>query len=172
MGKGQIKHKETIFKGKLLHLNKLEVLNNGLVSHYECIDHPGAVVVLPVFGDGSIMFVQQYRPAIDGLSIELPAGLKEEGEDILKTAKRELWEETGYKAEKLKLINSFYTSPGYSNERIELVEATCLERKREDCEEGISISIMGEEEVKTWLDKDIIFDGKTLLSLYYYFLHK
>jgi ADP-ribose pyrophosphatase len=84
----------------------------------EIIVHPGAVVILPFLSSGDILLIKNYRVALDQELWELPAGTLEPGEAPLVAAGRELIEETGYAAEQLSEVTSFYTSPGFCNEKI------------------------------------------------------
>lgn len=172
MEKKKIKDKKNVFKGKLLQLLEVRVQEGEDILLRECIEHPGAVGVLPVLSDGSILFVQQYRPAVDRITLELPAGLKEQGERPLETAKRELLEETGYEAEDFEYLLTFYPSFGYSNEELVLYLAKNLLKKTTVSEEGLTYLFYKEEEVHSMLASGAIKDSKTLLALYHYFLNK
>lgn len=88
--------------------------------------HPGAVVVLPVFDD-AIVLVEQWRHAVDGPSLEAPAGLLEPGEAPEESAARECVEETGYRPGTLTALGRWWASPGISDERIHGFVATDLE---------------------------------------------
>lgn len=168
---GGIVARKEIFQGRLLRLVKLELTSaGGKRPQRECIEHPGAVVVLPVLPDGSILFVEQYRPAVDEFVLELPAGLREEGEAAIDTGIRELAEETGYKAAKVTEIGAFYTSAGYSNEKIILLEARGLCKETETTEEGITAIIHSKEEIAAMLQERAFIDAKTIIGLLYYFL--
>src|SRR5438270_405996 len=95
--------KETRIDGKLAYEGSfLEVrrdsvrLPDGAQTYREYICHPGAVVILPLFDDGSVLLERQFRYPLSKVFIEYPAGKIDPGEDPLECAKRELQEETGY----------------------------------------------------------------------------
>ena len=106
-----------VYQGKILSL----VLEDG---RWEIVRHKDAVAVLAV-QEGQLLLVEQYRPAIKQTTLELPAGLIEPGESAREAARRELMEEAGYDAE-LRELFSFYSSPGFTDERITLFEARRL----------------------------------------------
>jgi ADP-ribose pyrophosphatase len=106
-----------VFKGRIIRLvNKDLVLPNGRSTTFSIVEHPGAVAIVPVFDNGDVVLLRQFRPSIGGELYEIPAGTLEPGESPLATAKREIIEETGYKAKKWEKIAEFYTAPGFCNE--------------------------------------------------------
>ena len=116
-----------IHNGDFLVLNKDTVLlPNGKTSTREFITHPGAACVVAVDEDDNILMVKQYRYPISKIMYEVPAGKLDFGEDPINCAKRELEEETGYKANNFDLIGSLYPAPAYSNEIIYIYLATEL----------------------------------------------
>src|SRR5258705_10756225 len=88
------------------------VLPNGRRTKFHIVEHPGAVAILPVHANGDVVLLQQFRPSIGQEIYEIPAGTIEKGEAPLATAKREIIEETGFKAKKWSKIGEFYTAPG------------------------------------------------------------
>lgn len=112
---------EQVFDGKLLKVYRDRVcLPDGSESVREWVDHPGAVVVLAVLDNGKLLFERQYRYPLRRIFLELPAGKIDAGEHMLDTARRELREETGYKARTWRHLGTLHTCIGYSNERIEI----------------------------------------------------
>lgn len=124
--------RRVIYRGKILSL----VLEDG---RWEIVEHKDAVAVLAV-RDGRVLMVEQHRPAIRRTTLELPAGLIEPGESPLEAARRELMEEAGLDAE-LKELFSFYSSPGFTDERITLFEATRLEPRRRPPDPGEMLKV-------------------------------
>ncbi len=124
--------RRVLYRGKILSL----VLEDG---RWEIVEHKDAVAVLAV-EDGRVLMVEQYRPAIRRTTLELPAGLIEPGESPLEAARRELMEEAGFDAE-LKALFSFYSSPGFTDERITLFEATRLTPKKRSPDPGEELRV-------------------------------
>jgi ADP-ribose pyrophosphatase len=109
--KGEVKTLKSsiLFRGKILNLRVDEILlPSGRETTREIVEYKGAVTLVPVFNDGGILFVKQYRYVVGDELLELPAGKLEEGEEPEETARRELLEETGYFPKKLKKLASFY----------------------------------------------------------------
>src|SRR6185437_11640924 len=90
------------------------------------VQHGGSAVMMPVDERGRILLVRQYRLPARQYLWELPAGTVDEGETVLKTARRELVEETGYRAKTWKNIAEFYPSPGFLAEKMTIFLATGL----------------------------------------------
>ncbi len=157
------------FDGRLLKVMVDTVtLPNGKETTREIIAHPGAVCVVPVLDDGSIIFVKQYRYAVGSVLYELPAGkLDKPDEDPLDCAKRELSEETGYTASKWQKLTSIVTTPGFTDEVIHLYLAAGLEKfsQHTDEDEFIDIAVLKPAEVRAMLQNEEIFDAKTLSAL-------
>jgi ADP-ribose pyrophosphatase len=119
--------RRTIFAGRVVTLNVESVtLPNGAAVELEIIHHPGAAAVVPLEDDGSVLLVRQYRHAAGGYLLEIPAGKLDPGEDPEQCARRELEEETGYRAARLDFLVSLLTTPGFTDEVIHLYRATGL----------------------------------------------
>lgn len=118
---------EEIFDGVAIHLFRDEILlPNGNKGVREVIRHPGAVCVLPITADGQVVFVNQFRYALDKVTLEVPAGKLEKGEDPMEAALRELSEETGLTANNIFSIGDLYTTPALIDEVIHMYIATDL----------------------------------------------
>ena len=118
---------EQIFDGKLLKVFSDQVrLPDGVESVREYIKHPGAVVIIAVLDNGKLLFERQYRYPLRRVFLELPAGKIDAGEHILDTARRELREETGYKAKLWRHLGTMHPCLGYADERIEIFWAQGL----------------------------------------------
>lgn len=117
------------YRGKLLRLRVAKVrLPSGLVTTREVVEHPGAVAIIPLLNDQTIVVTRQYRTAAGRQLLEIPAGTLEKAESPLSCAKRELVEETGYSAGNIRKAFSCYLAPGYSTERMHFFVATRLIR--------------------------------------------
>ena len=106
-----------LFEGKIItvRLDKAE-LPNGRVASREVVEHPGGVAILPLFDDGTVSLVRQFRYPFQEVVAELPAGKLERGEDHRLAALRELEEEVGASCGRLTYLGCLYSSPGFSSE--------------------------------------------------------
>ncbi len=118
----------TVYDGRILRLEVDRVrLADGAESVREVVRHAGAVVVLPVHDDGTMVLLRQFRYPTGEVLLEAPAGkLDVEGESAEDCARRELVEETGLEAGMMRPLGSFYTSPGFSDEILHCFAATGL----------------------------------------------
>ena len=116
------------FDGAWVHVRVDEVrLPTGRIATREVVEHPGSVAIVGVTQDGQVLLLRQSHHAIRRTLLGIPAGTLEPGESPEACARRELAEETGYRAGRLTQLASYYTSPGYTNERMTIFQA-------EDCE--------------------------------------
>jgi len=136
--------------------------------------HPGAVVVLAVTADARMVMIRQFRHAVGEELWELPAGTREPGEEPIVTAARELIEETGYSAEVMRPLTTFYTSPGILSEAMYAFIATGLTQVGQNLDEGEQIvaEVVDMKEVARMMREDRIRDGKTLAALGVYFMRR
>lgn len=118
---------ENVFDGRLLHVYKDVIeLPNGHNSTREYIKHQGAVCVVPVTDKMEVVAVRQYRYPIERVTIEIPAGKLDKGEEPLDAAKRELSEETGVESADIEYIGGLYPSVAYTDEIIHMYVAKNL----------------------------------------------
>lgn len=115
------------FDGGFLKVDAVDVkLPNGNVKTHEVVRHPGAVCIIALDDNERILLVRQYRTSLERVTIEVPAGKLDAGEDPLDAVRRELSEETGYTAQNIRRIASIAPAAGYSDEIIHLYMATDL----------------------------------------------
>ena len=150
-------------------------LENGLETKRVYIKHPGAAAILPISIDGYIILTKQFRYPIKELSIEIPAGKKDDiNEDSKDCAVRELEEETGYASNHIELLYTFYTCLGYSDEMIDLYIAydckPLSHPKSQDVDECVETMLVDIKEAQKMLENGEIKDGKTIMALQKYFL--
>lgn len=160
----------TIYRGKELHFKKATVrLQSGRIYTREIVEHPGAVTLIPLIGD-KVVLIRQFRLPATKAIYELPAGTISEGEDSEACAEREIVEETGYKAGKLKKIFQCYLAPGYSTELMHFYVATDLElgSPHFDEDEVIRVYPTPLEDALAMVKKNEIMDAKTAVGLLFY----
>lgn len=160
-----------LYSGKVLSFYVDDVMcPNGNKSFREYVTHPGGVCILPIV-DGKIVMERQFRYPFKEDILELPAGKLEKGENPEFAAKRELEEETGYKAETLKYLGCIYPSVGYTNEIIYLYAAENLTKTKTnfDFDEVVDIELMDKDQVLDLIDKNVIRDAKTVSAILKYF---
>jgi len=118
-----------VYKGDFLDVRQDEVLlPNGETAAREWINHPGAVVIVPILPNGEIALIKQFRYAAGSEFIELPAGKLDSGEDPEECALRELEEEIGYRANKIKFLANIHPAIGFTNEIMGVFLAENLEK--------------------------------------------
>lgn len=162
-----IEQKE-VFKGKVLRMvTEIVELPNGKEGYREIVKHPGAVAILAINDKGNVILVEQYRRAVDKILFEIPAGKLENAEDIEVAAKRELEEETGYKAKKFTYLGKIYTAPGFTDEVIHIYKAEDLYKGEvnRDEDEFINVIEMSIEDIKKSIKEGNILDSKTISSI-------
>lgn len=147
---------------------------NGSTGELEMVRHPGASLIVPFLtdpagADPQILLIRQYRYAAEGYVIECPAGRLEAGESPEACARRELLEETGCTAEKLEHVYTFYTTPGFTDERIHAFMASGLSRgdARPEADEFVEVLPIPLTRALEMIRDGEIVDGKTAVTLLY-----
>ena len=160
---------ETIYDGKILHVEKWTVTcPNGREALREIVVHKGAAAVVPVFEDGTTLLVRQHRVAVDRMTLEIPAGkLDSADEDPLDCAVRELREESGLAAERMTLLTSLLTTPGFCTEKIAIYLAQGLSQgeTHPDDDEFLGLVRIPLEEAVAMVMRGELRDGKTICGL-------
>jgi ADP-ribose pyrophosphatase len=162
---------QRLFEGRRFHVERvIQVTPDGVEHEREVIRHPGAVTVLPLLGDNRVSLVRNYRVAAAQTLFELPAGTLEPGEDPQETARRELAEETGYRADAIEKLAEFYTTPGVLDEKMHLYLATGLTEGPMDLEPGEDLQphVVPWDEALAMAADGRIRDAKTLVGLLFY----
>jgi ADP-ribose pyrophosphatase len=160
---------EKLYEGKIINL-KIETveLPDKKYSKREIVEHPGGVAILGITDEDEILLVSQYRKAVDKVLLELPAGKLEINEEPKETALRELKEETGYSTEKLEYLLEFYTSPGFSTEKVYIFLAENMVKGEQELESGefIDVESYKLEDLIEMIKKGDIIDSKTIVGIY------
>jgi ADP-ribose pyrophosphatase len=166
--------KTRILKRDVLVQNRIYRLVRSVIRHpgrepvvRDCIEHPGAVAIVPLLPGGRVVLIRQYRFAVRGDLWEIPAGTLEPGESPRACAHRELMEEIGYRAGRLEKLADFYTAPGFCDERIHLYVARDLrpERRAGDADEIIRPQPVPLATALRWAGGGRIRDAKTMVGL-------
>ncbi len=164
----QTKKSRIVYRGPFFLLREDRVAIPGGGEKIRLIlEHPGAAAAVPLLKDGRVILVRQYRKAIERETLEIPAGKLEKGETPLQCLRRELIEETGYRAGKLNKLISYYPSFGISDEIIHIYLARNLRRiglPRGD-ESYLKTVFLPLEKVKGMIERGKIRDSKTIIGI-------
>ena len=167
----QVIEKQVIYTGKKMRLeiHRLED-EEGRKAQAEVCIHPGAVVVLPFLDEQRIVLIRNRRYAISGILLELPAGTLDRGEDPMNAAGRELLEETGLLAQRMKPLVNFYPSPGLLSEKMYAFAAYDLQKGHTALEPGEEIEplVVSFDQAINMIKTGEIQDGKTITTLLYF----
>jgi ADP-ribose pyrophosphatase len=169
--RAKILSSETVFHGRVFDVRREQVQEpNGVEAAREFVVHNGSVVVLPVFDDGRMLLVCQYRHSVGGYLWELVAGRMELGENPLPGAKRELLEETGYTARRWEKILDVFPTPGFVSERMVVYVARDLRAGAAHPEEDERITprAFTPREIESWIRDGKLRDAKSIAGILYY----
>ncbi len=175
-GKAKVLQSEEVYRGKVFWVTHDTVAEPGNVTATrDVVRHNGSVVILAVDtstnpADPGILLIRQYRHAANKFLIELPAGRIEPGEKLIPAAKRELIEETGYRAKRWSKHVTYYASPGFVSEAMNILfaEDLTLGQATPEDDERIEIYMTPLSEVMRLIHAGEIEDGKTLIGVLLY----
>lgn len=159
---------ERIYEGAILNVRRDKVTAVQGEAYREIIEHNGAVAIVPIKEDGSIVMVEQYRYASGMTVLELPAGKIDKGEtDPAQVAARELREETGYTAENIRYLGKINTSVAYSEEVIHIYAMTGLSEGQQELDDDEAINIVEYpfDEIYKMAAGGKLIDAKTVAGL-------
>ena len=139
--KPEIVSSKAAFGGKVFDVRVDEIREGDVEYKREIVVHRGSAVILPVFDDGTVALVRQYRHAAGKYLLELAAGTLEDGEDPKTGAIRELEEEIGVTAGKIEKLCEFYVSPGFLTEKMFVYLATELTETKQNLEDDEILTI-------------------------------
>jgi ADP-ribose pyrophosphatase len=158
---------DTVYQGSFLHIERDIVrLPDGKQATREYVQHPGAVMILPLFDDNRVLLERQYRYPIGRVMIEYPAGKLDPDEDELFCAQRELQEETGYTAREYHFLTRIHPIISYSTEYIDIFLARGLTPGERKLDDGEFLETFPAElsQVIEWIRTGAITDVKTIIG--------
>ncbi len=158
-----------IYEGRVINLriDEIDKPRDGGRRLVEIVEHPGGAVVIPLLSPDEVVLVRQYRRPLDGHLWELPAGMVDPGEEPLVAAARELREETGYTAQRIRYLWSAYSTPGFCEELLRFFVAEGLQdgnQSQDDCED-IEVRAWPLDEAWKLVESDQLRDAKTQIGL-------
>lgn len=164
-----------VYAGRIINVDIDTVqFPNGATGELEMVRHPGAAAVIPFASDPDgddpqILLIKQYRYATNGFVYEIPAGKLDGGEAPIACAHRELREETGCTARHMEPLCSFYTTPGFTDERIHAFMAWDLTRGdvSHETDEILTIETVTMSRALELIKTGELVDAKTALSILY-----
>ena len=163
------------YEGPLFRVYTDEIVENGRKVSRDVVRHNGSVVILAIDDtkskrDPLVVMERQYRHAAKEYLLEVPAGKMEEGENPLAGAKRELLEETGFKAKRWRKMARYFASPGFLGEwmQVFIAEGLTLGDAQPEYDEQLDIEMIPLSRLLNMIDEGKIYDGKTLISVMLY----
>lgn len=160
--------KKVLLEGKIFSVEEHKYIAPDNKEHkYDIVNHNGAVAVVALIKN-KIVLTKQFRPAVKDVVYEIPAGKLEIGEEPFECGKRELLEETGLLARNMKKVTSFYSTIGFSNEKITLYYVDDVINALQQLDEGEFIELykFSFDEIIEMIEKGEIVDAKTILAIY------
>ena len=156
----KVKKVEHVFDGKIIDLDIETIeLPNGKEAKREIIRHQGAVAIIAITDENKMVFIKQWRAPLGKVTLEVPAG-------------KILNEETRFEADKLEFINTFYTSPGFADEKMYMYHAVNLKPVKDelpqDSDEFLELVELSLPEVEQAIAEGLICDSKTLIAVMYW----
>lgn len=165
--KPELLSSETKFEGRIFDVRIDGIREGNLEYSREVVVHKGSAVIVPVFGDGTVALVRQYRHAAGEYLLEIPAGTLNSGEDPMIGAVRELEEEIGVRAARVEKLNEFYVSPGFLTEKMHVYLATDLTEvgQKLEADENLTIERFSFDELSKMIRDGRIVDAKTMVGV-------
>jgi ADP-ribose pyrophosphatase len=159
---------ERIFNGAVFAVDRDRLLeDNGIEIVREVVRHPGGAGALPLFDDGRVALVRQYRHPAQRELLEIPAGKIEDGEAPEMCAAREVEQEIGFRVGRIEKLAEFYSTPGFCEEKLHVYLATDLTPSSQalDHDELIEVVYLSFAEAAQMAERGGIEDSKTIIAL-------
>jgi ADP-ribose pyrophosphatase len=169
--RAKIISRKTLYHGSVFDVRRDTVVEPGGVrATRDIVVHNGSIVVLPVFDDGRLLLIRQYRHSVGGNLLELVAGRIDPGERPLPGAKRELLEETGYTARRWQKILDLFPTPGFVSERMVIYVARGLRAgpAHPEADERITARAFPPRKIENWIRTGKLRDAKSVAAILYY----
>jgi ADP-ribose pyrophosphatase len=165
--KPEILSSDPVYKGKVFDIRIDEIRDGDVEYKREIVVHKGSAVIIPVFEDGTVALVRQYRHAAGKHLLEICAGTLNQGEDPELGAIRELEEEIGVKPAKIEKLTEFYVSPGFLTEKMHVFLASGLTETQQNLEEDELLTIERHSfpALLEMIEKGEIEDAKTMVGI-------
>jgi ADP-ribose pyrophosphatase len=170
-GRAKVISSKLMYQGPVFGVRRDRVREpGGIEATRDIVTHSGSVVVLPVFSNGRILMIRQYRYAAGDYLWELVAGRKDPGESFIEGARRELKEETGYTARRIKKLIEVFPTPGFVNETMVIFLAQGLTEGAANPEEDEQIAArkLTLRDAERWIRTGKIRDAKSVAGILYY----
>ncbi|HFD11955.1 MAG TPA: ADP compounds hydrolase NudE [Crenotrichaceae bacterium] len=167
-----ILNRSLLAHSRLFKIEQLELqFSNQLVCHYErlCSTHsPGAVMIVPLIDDDTVLLVREYCAGVDRYELGLPKGRIESGETIYQAANRELQEEAGYGANNLKHITPLTLAPAYMSHSIDVLIAWDLYEQRLQGDEPEQLEVVPWKitDIQSLVRSGECTEARTIAALY------
>lgn len=165
----RVNHKKSLYRGRVFDFTVENItLENGVTCDLDIIRHPGASAIVPFSDRETVILLKQYRHSLGGYIWEIPAGTFDPDEAPLACARRELSEETGFKATRWEKLGEITPVPGYSDERVHIFLALGLSASRQklDVDEMLDVHPVGIDQALEMISTGEIQDAKTIVGLY------
>lgn len=164
---------QRVYEGRTLSIRVDKVQFRERISTREIVIFPKVAAIVSLLPNSKIILVEQYRYPVRRKLLEIPAGKVKLHEDPITAARRELEEETGYRANRMEEILRFYTAPGYSTEIVHLFKTTDLEHTHENPsdDEFIKVKVIGLNEALRKIVDGSIIDAKSIIGIHMIWRH-
>jgi ADP-ribose pyrophosphatase len=162
--------RETVAQGRIVRFEKVTAeLPDGKLAVRDVVRHPGGAAIVALDGEGYVYLVRQYRTPFDGVTLEIPAGKLEPGEDPQVCAERELAEEVGFTAGRVRMAMALYSTPGFCDEVIHIFLAEGLKEAeaKPDDDEFLNVVMLPLDAAVEMVRTGELRDAKSVAGVLY-----